>query len=263
MKIAAIQIDIVKRDKKANLQKVRRMLAEQALDLAVLPELFATGYFFADRAEAKSMAEAVPQGETTQALCRMASEFACHIIGCVLEEEADQLYLSAVVVGPQGYLGKQRKRHLTEFDARWYSPGEESVVFDIMGSKVGVLVCFDAWFPESARELTLRGAQIICQTALISSPDTMQIMRVRAIENKTFVVVGNATGEELYHGAAMRFRGESRVIDFLGNILQTIEREEGVVSAEVTVAAADGKAMGDCTDLLAEIKRHRGLYQKD
>ncbi len=160
------------------------------------------------------------------------------------------------MVGPQGFVGQQRKRHLTREERAHYAPGEESRVFEIGGCKVGVVICFDGWFPESVRELTLRGAQIICHSALICSTTSLDIMRVRALENDAFVIVANGVQTETDHGQAVRFRGESRIIDPNGDILADASTGERLISAVIDERRTARKRLDDCDDLVAEIRSH-------
>jgi predicted amidohydrolase len=263
MIVGAIQMDVVKSDKRRNLARVSQLIGERPVDLAVLPELFSTGYYHEDRRALIEIAEAVPDGATTRCLIEIAREKHCHLVGALVEEERGQLFITAVLVGPNGFVGKQRKRHLTRDEAAHVLPGGESLVFDVDGCKVGVVICFEGWFPESARELTLKGAQVICHSALICSPESLDVMRVRALENKAFVVVANGMQTETHRGETIRFRGESRVIDYAGNILADAGREEKMICATIDERATARKCLDDCDDLIAEIDRHAATMFAD
>lgn len=255
MIIGAIQLDVIGKNKAANLDKIQRLLNQRA-DLVVLPELFSTGYFFDSREELIAMAEAVPGGYTTNRLCQIATEKDCHLTGAIAENDGGALYITAVMVGPQGYIGKHRKRHLTIGEAENFSRGGSSEIFDILGSKVGVLVCLEGWFPESARELMLKGAQVLCHTALTCMERTLDIMRVRAIENKAYLVVANSISTECFKGQQYKFRGESRVIDHDGNILADAGREEKLIAVEIDEKLTIDKGTEDCKSLADEARRH-------
>src|SRR5437764_1238222 len=77
------------------------------------------------------------------------------------EKERDIVYNTQVLVGPDGYLGKQRKLHLSRDEAFYYKGGRELPVFDVGPYKVGVIICYDNQFPEIARVLALRGADVL------------------------------------------------------------------------------------------------------
>lgn len=256
MIVSALQMNVIKNAKEQNLQTVSDRIGDTIVDLVVLPELFSTGYFYNDKSEILSIAEEIPNGETTKRLLQIAADKQCHIIGTIVEKEGDKLYITAVVVGPNQYIGKQRKRHLTKGELSFYTPGEESRVFTINGCKIGVVVCFDGWFPESVRELIIRGAQIVCHSALITSPKTIDIMSVRAIENKVFLVVANSISSEVYQDTVITFRGDSRIIDYDGNIVAEAGKAEQLLCAKVNETETIQKDLEDCEDILAEINKH-------
>ena len=260
MIISALQMNVIKNAKEQNLQTVSDLIGDNIVDLVALPELFSTGYFYTDKSEILSIAEEIPNGRTTRELLDIAAKKKCHIIGTIVEKERDKLYITAVVVGPDNYIGKQRKRHLTTGELAFYTPGEESVVFDINGCKIGVVICFDGWFPESVRELTIRGAQIVCHSALITSPKTLDIMRVRAIENKVFLMVANGISSEVYQDNVITFRGDSRIIDYNGNILAEAGKSEKLLWAAVDEGQTIRKDLEDCENIIFEIHKH-GMYK--
>lgn len=257
MIIGALQMDIVKNNKEENLAKVHKYVKNQNIDLVVLPELFSTGYFYETKEEIEAIAEEVPNGHTTQKLIELSKELNTHIIGTIVEKENDYLFITAVVVSPDGYLGKHRKRHLTKGEVGIYNYGTSSEIYTINGVKVGIMVCFEGWFPESARELMIKGAQILCHSALITSEKTFDIMRIRAIENKAYLVMSNAISSEMFKGKAITFRGNSRVIDFNGNILVDGGKEEKLVITEVDPSITIKKDLEDCDDIIFEYNKHK------
>ncbi|MCX7709929.1 MAG: acyltransferase [Clostridia bacterium] len=256
MIIGALQLNVVKNDKVKNLDTVERLIDHSA-EIIVLPELFSTGYFFETVNQYKKIAEEIPNGYTTKRLCDIARKANSHLVGAIVETESAQLYITAIVVGPSGYIGKQRKRHLTNRESNFFTFGESSEIFNINGCKVGVIVCLEGWFPESARELMLKGAQIICHTALTCQERTLDIMRVRAIENNVYLIAANSITTENCGGDSITFRGDSRVIDYNGNILINAGREEKLIAVEVDESKTVSKDLEDCKDLISEVKKHK------
>ncbi len=122
---------------------------------------------------------------------------------------------------------------------------------------VGVIICFEGWFPESSRELMLKGAQIICHSVLTCQERTLDIMRVRAIENKAFIIVSNSTSTENHNDETVTFRGDSRVIDYNGEILVNAGKEEKLISVEINEVSTINKDLEDCKDLVYEVKKHK------
>lgn len=257
MIIGALQIDIVKNNKKENLSKIYKYVKNNNIDLVVLPELFSTGYFYETKEEIEALAEEIPRGYTTKKLVELSKELNTHLIGTIIEKEKDALFITAIIVGPEGYIGKHRKRHLTKGEIEIYSSGTASKIYTINGVKVGVIICFEGWFPESARELMTKGAQILCHSALITSEKTFDIMRIRAIENKAYLIMSNAISTEKFKDSYITFRGNSRVIDFNGNILVDGGKEERLVLTEVNPSETINKDLEDCDDIIFECNKYK------
>lgn len=258
MKIGYYQFDVKHKDKLANLEKVAGALSGIAADLIILPELFTTGILFDTAEEIKELAESVPNGPTCQRLIQIAHENNLYIAGSILEENAGFIYNTAVVVGPSGYIGKQRKVHLPDCEKPFFTSGTEHQIFDINGVKVGLMICFDCWFPEMARSLTKKGAQIICHTANIESQNTLDVVRVRAMENGVYLVCSNRLGTESNQEQTYNFCGKSRVMDSKGNILA--ESSNGVEEVRVVeINPESGLELSDCRDMAAELS----IYKKE
>jgi predicted amidohydrolase len=244
-------------EKNKNLEKVKNMIYG-GIDLLVLPELFSTGYFMngLEIETIKKYSEEIPSGYTTKKLIDIAKEKKCNILGTILEEENGEYYITSVVVNWLGYIGKHRKRHLTDTERMYYTCGEKTDIFDIGNCKVGALICFEGWFPEDSRELTLNGADIICDSALITNEKTFEIMKVRAIENRNFVAICNAVTTEVFQGEEIKFCGKSRLYDPEGNIVCSAnEREEILLIAEVDVEISRNKKTPDCENIVKEAKK--------
>lgn len=165
-KIACIQFEPRVGDADYNrehsLALIDRAVADGA-DLVVLPELANSGYVFESMEEARELAEAIPAGRTCQAWIDAAERHGIHIVAGINEFADDGLFNSAVVTGPDGYIGTYRKVHLWNQENRFFRPGDLGFpVFDTALGKIGVLICYDGWFPESTRECALGGADIIC-----------------------------------------------------------------------------------------------------
>lgn len=123
MKIGYYQFNVEFGAKEVNLAKLEKALQGVSVDLLVLPELFTTGILFSNKEQMSPQAEPVPNGYTCNLLIRIAQDNNCHIIGSILESEHGNYYNTAVVVGPQGYIGKHRKVHLPDIEKRLFSRG--------------------------------------------------------------------------------------------------------------------------------------------
>ena len=135
-----------------------RAAAEKA-DLVLFPELVVHGHCTPSTWE---LAEPVPDGPSVRHLIQLARHFRLVLCVGLSEKERDIVYNTQVVVGPDGYLGKQRKLHLSRDEVFYYKGGRDLTVFDLGPCKVGIVICYDNQFPEVARVLALRGADVIC-----------------------------------------------------------------------------------------------------
>jgi predicted amidohydrolase len=257
MRVASLQMRIIKGDKDKNISNVDSLIGNNKLDLVVLPELFSTGYFFEEKSQIELISEEIPNGDTTKKLLEIAARKECHIVGTLIEREDNKNYITSILAGPKGYIGKHRKRHLTTDELEFYTPGSESEVYEINGCKIGIVVCFEGWFPERIRELLLKGAQIICHSALIMSDKTMNIMKVRAIENNMFIVIANSISSEYFKGNNITFRGESRIYDTSGNIIIDAGKEEKIIIAEIDEKESLKRELPDCRNIIEEIKKYK------
>lgn len=210
-----------------NIERAFNVLRLHNFDLVVLPELFATGYAHKDKNAAFKLAETVPDGVTTEKLIEFAKEKNCHIVAGVLEKDGDDLFNSAIVVGPEGFVGKHRKLNFPQGEEKIYTRGDSLEVFDIGGVTIGIVICFEAWFPEASRILARKGAQIICHPGNYGGPWSTKIIRTRAIENMVYTITANRTGAEQNGDERINFRGESQIIDYMGNPLIRADETPG------------------------------------
>ena len=166
------------------------------------------------------------------------------------------LYNTAIVVGPEGLIGKQRKVHTTQLERALFARGTQLETFVLGSATVGILTCFDAWFPEASRELCRRGAQLLCQPAAFGGPQTLELMRVRSMENRVFSATANRTGREAAGDLDVEFRGESQVVGCDGAVMGSAGRGPSTVVVDVDLSLANIKANAMCDDLEAEWQRY-------
>ena len=160
--------------------------------LLVLPELFTTGYLFVSKKEVEEMAEEIPRGITTRRLMEFARDKNCYVVGGLAERAGDKYFNSSVIVGPGGYIATYRKAHLFNEEKLFFSPGDLPFeVYDIGEARVGMLICFDWFFPESARALALMGADIVAHCANLVLPHCPAAMITRCIENRVFAITAD------------------------------------------------------------------------
>jgi N-carbamoylputrescine amidase len=186
--------------------------AQQGADLVLFPELVVHGHCTPNTFE---LAEPVPDGPSTRRLAQIACELGIIISAGLSEKEHDLVYNTQVHVGPDGFIGSQRKIHLSRDEVLFYKGGTQMDVFDVGKCRVGTVICYDNALPEVARILALRGADVIlaphaarikmwddteqsAAAARRASHDTFMEYRLRARENACFYVIADQAGRAGY-----------------------------------------------------------------
>ncbi len=262
MRIGIVQSSPVFGEVEGNLAGCFDLMSSHTADLWVLPELFATGYQFLNAAEARELAEPVPSGKTTQALIACAAETECFVVAGLPEIDGDNVYNSAVLVGPDGFLARYRKIHLFYEEKINFTPGDLPFpVVDIGLAKIGMMVCFDHLFPESARSLALQGADVIAHPANLVLPDLAQrTMSIRALENGVYTATANRVGTEARTNEPLTYTGQSQVIAPDGEALVRLSQDKVEVAVvEIDVTKARDKAITVHNDKLGD--RRPDLYR--
>lgn len=220
--IACAQIDCVLGEPATNRNKIVasiRAAAERDAQLVIFPECALTGYAFNSLEEAIPFAEKL-DGPSSTAIAEVCRETKAYAIVGFLEADRDKYYNAAMVVGPDGIVGSYRKVHLPFIGIdRFVTPGDRPFqVLELPFGKVGVNICYDISFPESARVLKLMGAELIAlitnwPTAAWRSPAF--VASTRALENHVFYAAVDRVGTE----RGWQFIGQSKVIDCNGDTL--------------------------------------------
>jgi predicted amidohydrolase len=245
MKISAVQTDICIDDPDANLRTLERhLIAEAAIgsELIVFPECFASGYCFGSKDEAMQNAQPL-HGLFTESVVNLCSRNSCCVVFGMIERQHDEIFNTAVLAGPQGLVGFYRKVHLPWLGVdRFTTPGNEPFrVFDANGVRVGMLICYDAGFPEAVRSLALDGADIVVLPTNWP-PGAEQLaahaINTRAMENSIYFLAANRVGTE----RGFRFIGSSRICDTTGNTIASADHHnECVLRASIDPAQARKK----------------------
>lgn len=258
MKVGFVQMEPKLLDLNANLSKAERLIGEaakQGAKLIVLPELFDTGYNFETKEEVAEIAQQIPDGETTQFLVEQAREHEVFTVaGTAEKDERGKLYNSAVIVGPigWGYIGKYRKIHLFYREKLFFEPGNLGFhVFNIGIAKVGIMICFDWFFPESMRTLALKGADIVAHPANLVLPYAPRAMPIRSLENRVFSITANRIGEE----RGLKFIGMSQINSPKAEILlRASEDKEEVGVVDINIEEARNKKLNEFNDIFKDRK---------
>jgi predicted amidohydrolase len=265
VRIGVVQTGPVFGEWRRNLDDAFNLMEEQPADVWVLPEFFASGYQFVDAQEVSRLAEPIPDGSTTRELAAFCRAHDCHVVGGIPEAAPDGPYNSAVLVGPDGYVSSYRKIHLFGLERGFFRPGDRPFsVSDADGIRIGMMICFDHLFPESARSLALLGADLIAHPSNLVIPGLGQkTTAVRALENGVFVATANRVGREARGDKReLRYTGESQIVDPDGAVLVRLssDRAEAAV-VEIEPSRARDKSLNAHNDKLADRRPH--LYTLD
>jgi predicted amidohydrolase len=268
IKVASIQMDSRFGDKGYNIQKQTELIREAArkgVCLAVLPELASTGYYFDNRDEVGELAEEVPDGPTCEAWMECCKTSGVHLCGGIAESDGGRYFNTAALIGPDGFIGKYRKTHLWDEEKLFFESGDLGLpVFDLPFGRVGIMICYDAWFPEVPRILALRGADILCSPGawqIVPGEDTPErplsahLHSATAHLNRVFVICANRIGTE----RGITFLGSSCIaglVDYAAGPASW-DKEE-IVAAEINVVQARYKRETDLADRFAD--RRIDLY---
>jgi predicted amidohydrolase len=240
LRLALVQMNSVD-DRDANLAKASAMIdkacTEHRPDLVVIPEFFNIPYVFQyrdykhiDRAERDD-------GPSLSMVRERAMRHKIHVMATIFEEERAGIYFdTAMLVAPDGSIaGKYRKVHPAarrSLEKIYFRYGTTFPVFRIGDWRIGAIICYDTFFPESARSATLNGAELI--VVPFATPDVncwRPMMQTRAFENGVYFAPCNKVGRE----GDWDFMGSSMIVDPTGEIIVELDgNTEGIIAAELS-----------------------------
>lgn len=264
IRIACIQFEPVFGDVGANLAtmeaRIRAAHAKGAL-VMILPELADTGYVFHDVDEVGLYAGPIPAGHSAQHLIALAKELGIHIVSGLAERDGKAFFNSAILCGPEGYIGKYRKLHLWNREKLYFQPGDLGLpVFDTAIGKLGVAICYDGWFPETFRQLAFAGAELVCiPTNWVPMPGQTREMepmanilhKAAAHSNALYIACADRVGTE----RGQPFIGSSLIIGPTGRPLAGPASYDGdeTLIAEVRLdAIAQSRKLNEHNDVIGD-----------
>ena len=235
--VATVQYEPSQFKKDHNVESLLRLCEEAAkkgAKLIVTPEMGTTGYCFLNRDEISSLVETIP-GPTTKKFQAITKKFDCYIVIGMpeIDEESQLYYNSAVLIGPNEIIGKHRKSHGYIAEPKWSAPGQEHLVFDTDIGKIGILICMDIHFIETARLVALQDADIIIHISNWLSERTPAPYWIsRAFENSCYLIESNRWGLE----RTVQFSGGSCIINPDGSIESVIDKGDGIAYAKIDLS---------------------------
>ena len=260
MRVGILQFAPQPREVGANHDHITRALSKVHADLMVLPELCTTGYLFASRSELTRLAEPVPAGPTCDAMAKLSRDTKCVIVWGMVEMTGERIFNTAVMVTPQGEFHVYHKAHLFVDEKDLFDPGDSPFpVFELGSVKIGMLVCFDHFFPEAARSLALHGAQVICHPSNLVMVHAHTNSITRAVENRVFWILANRTGSETLGKRTLAFNGGSQMVAPDGRLLGRAGPDsDELLIVEIDPAEALDKKVTPRNDLFLD--RRTDLY---
>ncbi|MDQ6709486.1 MAG: carbon-nitrogen hydrolase family protein [Candidatus Dormibacteraeota bacterium] len=232
--LAVAQLRAVRADKAANLQSIAGAMEKAAsagAQAILFPELALTGYVIHD--DIRPLAE--PRtGPSLKQLGELARRHALlTICGWPETDGSDRIYNSAAVIERDGsLLAAYRKTHLWDKEVDVFAAGDRLAAFDTSLGRIGVAICYDMEFPETARLLALDGARIVLTPTATTDPFAgyqAVYTRARAMENSIYVATANTVGE--FDGR--QFFGESSLVDPSGHVMQMAGRSDEILLGEI------------------------------
>jgi 5-aminopentanamidase len=262
IRVAAVrfgpEIGAVAANRRASVAAIARAAADGAR-LVVLPELATSGYCMRDAAEARACAEIVP-GPTTRAWQEAADRYGVVVVGGLCEiDEQGRIRNTAVVVDAGGVCGRYRKLHLWGREPSLFVAGNQRPpVVETAVGRIGLAICYDLWFPELARDLAMRGAELVAVPSNLSASPAQAglphldvvVALATAHVNRVHLVLSDRCRTE----RGSEWLGAALVVDADGTLLAGPPPgvDEAIAIAEVDPARARCKRWDDDNDLLGD-----------
>ncbi|MCZ7644613.1 MAG: hypothetical protein M5U26_04895 [Planctomycetota bacterium] len=273
VRVAAAQMDGILCRNEKNMDRIEaltRKARKAGAEAILFPEMVISGFGYEEELKAvyEKASEPVPDGPSTQRLIRIARLHRIAVLAGISEKGDGELrYNTCVIVGPEGYLGKYRKVHMNS--ERWlYHEAGAFPVFDLPWGRIGVSICYDNVFCESARILAVKGAEVLfaphcwgslaparkksgspaLQVKRFQEREVLKYMSARANDNNLFAVYANM------FGGPHRYLGASLILGPKGEVLAAFTRyAEGFVTADLKAEAlVEARARRTCS-----LKRRR------
>ena len=179
------------------------------------------------------------------------------IISGFVEKEGNKIYNSAMMVSNKGVIGTYRKIHLYYKEKLWFSAGDKPLkIYNVNSVNIGIMICFDWIFPETARTLALLGADIIVHPANLVLPYCQKAMVTRCLENRVYAVTANRIGKEIRGEDDFTFTGASQITSYDGKVLSSAPVDKiysGFV--EIDIEKVRNKKLNNFNDIFEDRRK--------
>ena len=253
--LAALQLPLGNKDEAVNIAAASELVEQAAArggEIILPPELFSGPYFCREEDEANfALARPTAEHPSVIAMRKLAAKLKVAIPTSFFERDGHHYYNTVAMIGPDGeIMGTYRKSHIPDgpgYEEKFYfRPGNDGFkVWDVMGTRIGVGICWDQWYPEAARAMALMGAEVLLYPTAIGSepyddeldtrPMWQRAMQGHAVSNCMPVVAANRTGSE----GDQSFYGHSFITNEWGDkVVEFGAEEEGVLVASIDLDEA-------------------------
>ncbi len=257
--VAAVQTRPVLFDFEGNLRGLISACRALDADLIVAPELALSGYVFKNKREVEKAAVNPAASPQFDAIINEVARPGRRAVVVGFAERADdgEIYNSAALLTPNGLAGVYRKVHLFADEKDFFAPGNRFDAFEINPRqtpfRVGMMICFDWLFPEAARTLALKGADIIAHPSNLVLPHCQSVMPARALENRVFTITANRVGTETNENKSLSFTGGSVICSPGGETLASASKSDpDAISARADLSRCRNKRITPRNDALGD-----------
>lgn len=252
MRVALVQFEPVFGDRDGNVARLVALCHSAPADLYILPELATTGYQFVSDSEVHEFSDRTSSPRIA-AFAAASKELDAAIVFGFAERSGESFYNSSLAVLPDGRSCLYRKTHLFYKETLYFQPGNTGFpVFEFRGTRVGMAICFDWFFPESFRTLALKGADIIAHCSNLVMPYCQRADFAASVQNRIFIATVNRVGSEQREAERLEFTGESVLVSPRGEyLLRGPTDVEKVLVADIDPSEARSKAINPYNDVFS------------
>ncbi len=249
-------------EKNSNISKMEQIIRGDDSDLIIFPELSISGYFFLNREEVEENSDEF-NGNTIKRFQELATKLNKIIVFGFAEKFRTELFNSAAILFPEDkYSACYRKTHLFYKERFCFDKGNSGffvIDYKPFDLKLGTMICYDWRFPEAARTLGMKGADLIVCPSNLVTKIWHSVMPARSVENKVYLAVSNRYGNEERNGENLQFNGTSAIWDFNGSILKAAQKEgDEILKCSINPELTRNKMFNEYNDIFKD--RRPALY---